>query len=170
MKKILILLICTLSINFTSFAHSINFSLGQDNIVVIKNSEEISQSFEVFSELYPNYLKNKKIFFDMVESQNKEGFHLIGIVEDNKIVACINFQITTLIPIGKVMYVSDLITKEKYRKKGYGTALLNYAVKFGKDNGCKQIQLNCEYNNYKSHKFYLNYGFILNSLQLAARL
>ncbi len=170
MKRFLLILICTLFFNVQISAQSINFSLEPNNIVAIKSLDEISQSFDLFAELYPDNLKDKKSFSEMLESQKKEGFHLIGIIDDNKIVACINFQITTLIPIGKVMYVSDLVTKEKYRKKGYGTTLLNYAVKFAKENGCKQIQLNCNYNNHKAHKFYMNYGFILNSHQLAARI
>ena len=59
------------------------------------------------------------------------------------------------------MYIDDLITKERFRGKGYGKALLDYTALVAKDNECNQIHLDSGYARHEAHTLYLSYGFKL---------
>jgi GNAT superfamily N-acetyltransferase len=46
---------------------------------------------------------------------------------------------TTLISVGKILYISDLVTKSSYQKQGHAKKLIQYVSKFAKDNGCIKV-------------------------------
>lgn len=67
------------------------------NIKILKTHDEIAQSFDTFCELRPN-LTNKEVFIAQVIHQQKEGYEIIAIYEQEELVACIGFRfLTTLI-------------------------------------------------------------------------
>ena len=73
---------------------------------------EIAKAFDVFLELRP-HLINKESFVSQVMNQQKEGYEIISITENEEIVAAIVFRFLTTLAWGKIIYIDDLITKEK---------------------------------------------------------
>lgn len=128
------------------------------NIKVINNPQEIVQCFDAFLELRP-HLSDSTVFTDQVLKQQKEGYQLAAILQEDEIVACVGFRMMTMLANGKILYIDDLVTKEKCRGKGYGKALLDYTIQFAKDNLCDQVHLDTGYTRHAAHKVYLNYGF-----------
>ena len=92
------------------------------NIKSLKTHDEIVQSFDVFCELRL-HLTNKEVFVAQVMQQQKEGYEIIAIEEQEGLVSCIGFRFLTTLAWGKILYIDDLITKEKTRGKGYGKIL-----------------------------------------------
>lgn len=138
-------------------------------IQTIIKAEEIAQCFDVFLELRP-HLNDKDEFIERVIEQQKQGYQISAISEGTEVIACIGFRIISMLAWGKVLYVDDLIAKEKYRGRGYGKALLDYAAKLAKDRDCDQIHLDTGYNRYAAHKLYLNYGFELHCHHLVLKM
>ncbi len=122
------------------------------------NLDDIGRCFDVFQELRP-HLNDLQQFIDQVMTQQKEGYKIFVISDDDVFVACIGFRLMTTLAWGKILYVDDLISKEAYRGKGYGRALLDYALTFAKENGCHQIHLDTGYTRHAAHKAYLRHGF-----------
>ena len=137
-------------------------------IKTIKNSEDIAGCFDAFLELRP-HLTDRQTFVDQVLAQQKEGYEIAAIAEENDITACIGFRTITTMAWGKILYIDDLITKEKYRGRGYARALLTYATDLAKQWKCEQIHLDTGYMRQAAHRAYLNFGFELHCHHLALK-
>jgi ribosomal protein S18 acetylase RimI-like enzyme len=117
----------------------------------ITQAEEIAWCFEAFKELRP-HLNERGTFVQKVIEQQKQGYQIFVISEGGEVVACIGFRIMSMLAWGKILYIDDLITKEKCRGKGYGKALLEHAAHIAR---------------HAAHKLYLNQGFEFNCHHLA---
>lgn len=138
-------------------------------IKVMIEPQDIAQCFEAFLELRPS-LTDKQAFVDQVLAQQKEGYQIVAVFHEDQVVACIGFRIMTFLAWGKILYIDDLITREAFRGKGYGKALLTYATDFAVQNGCGQVHLDTGYARYAAHKAYLTHGFELHCHHLALQL
>lgn len=66
------------------------------------------------------------------------------------------------------MRVWEFLVKEEYRGRGAGTLLMNRGVEIGKDRGARMLVLEAQSNNVSAVDFYLNFGFELIGLDVAA--
>lgn len=66
------------------------------------------------------------------------------------------------------MRVWEFLVEEEFRKRGIGTLLMNYAVKVAKEKGARMLVLETQTNKETAIKFYLNFGFKLIGLDIAA--
>lgn len=139
------------------------------NITSLKTHDEIAQSFDAFCELRP-HLTDKEVFVDQVMQQQKEGYKIIATYEKEELVACIGFRFLTTLAWGKILYIDDLITKEKTRGKGYGKILLDHVIQIAREHLCKAVHLDTGYTRHAAHKVYLKQGFEFNCHHLALKL
>jgi GNAT superfamily N-acetyltransferase len=139
------------------------------NIKALKTHDEIVQSFDAFCELRP-HLTNKEVFVAQVIQQQKEGYEIIATYEQEEVVACIGFRFLTTLAWGKILYIDDLITKEKIRGKGYGKILLDHVIQIARERLCKEVHLDTGYARHAAHKVYLKQGFEFNCHHLALKL
>ena len=93
----------------------------------------------------------------------QEGFMMAYIESDNKAVAAAGFRMNEFFYRGKSVYVDDLITLPEYRSKNYGGELLDWIVKYAKDNNCKQVHLDSGVQRFDAHRFYLRKKFVISS-------
>ena len=139
------------------------------NIKTLKTYDEIVQSFDAFVELRP-HLASKENFVDQVIDQQKEGYEIIAIEENGEVVACIGFRFLAMLAWDKILYIDDLITKEKTRGKGYGKILLDHVIQIAREHLCKEVHLDTGYTRHDAHKVYLKHGFEFNCHHLALKL
>ncbi len=139
------------------------------NIKTLKTYDEIVQSFDAFIELRP-HLASKENFVDQVIDQQKEGYEIIAIEENGEFVACIGFRFLATLAWDKILYIDDLITKEKTRGKGYGKILLDHVIQIAREHLCKEVHLDTGYTRHDAHKVYLKQGFEFNCHHLALKL
>jgi ribosomal protein S18 acetylase RimI-like enzyme len=66
------------------------------------------------------------------------------------------------------MRVWEFLVDEEFRKRGVGTLLMNHAVKIAKEKGARMLVLETQTNNATAISFYLNFGFELIGLDVAA--
>ena len=66
------------------------------------------------------------------------------------------------------MRVWEFLVEEEFRKRGIGTLLMNRAVKVAKETGARMLVLETQTNKDTAIKFYLNFGFKLIGLDIAA--
>jgi GNAT superfamily N-acetyltransferase len=135
----------------------------------LKTTDEIATSFEVFLELRPA-LSSMQNFIAQVADQQKEGYEMIAVLEEEEVVACIGFRRMTTLAWGKILYIDDLITREKYRKKGYGKILLDHVIQIGREHACDQVHLDTGHARYAAHRLYLKQGFEFRSHHAALHL
>jgi ribosomal protein S18 acetylase RimI-like enzyme len=66
------------------------------------------------------------------------------------------------------MRVWEFLVDKEFRKRGIGTLLMNHAVKIAKEKGARMLVLETQTNNATAISFYLNFGFELIGLDIAA--
>ena len=135
-------------------------------IILIQKPKDIEKCFEVFRELRP-HLKDQNSFLLQVYTQQKEGYTLAAIFEEDQAAACIGYRVMTTLSWGKILYIDDLITRDPFRKKGYGGKLLDHAIDEAKTLGCTQVHLDTGFTRHAAHRVYLNRGFQLNCHHLS---
>ena len=67
---------------------------------------------------------------------------------------------------GLVAHIEDVVVAEKYRKKGYGRAIVEELKRRAREKGCYKILLNCSKN---MEKFYEKNGFSNHNLEMEFR-
>lgn len=139
------------------------------NIKSLKTHDEIMQSFYVFAELRP-HLTSQASFTKQVIEQQKEGYEIIAIEEEDEIIACIGFRFLTNLAWGKVMYIDDLITRQKNRNQGCGKILLDRVIQIAREHSCDAVHLDTGYQRHAAHKVYLKQGFEFHSHHLSLKL
>jgi len=87
---------------------------------------------------------------------------------DNEIVGYIVFDIKEKnnpnMRYRKQLSIEAICVDEKFRGKGIGTALLNYAKKIGKENNCTDIYLTVNEENEGAIKLYERFGLKVKNI------
>ncbi len=100
-----------------------------------------------------------------VEHLSSSRNHSVYVLEkEGVVIACITLIIEPKIihSFGKILRIEDFVVEEEYRGAGYGKHLLDFAKKFGKENGCYSISLVSSAKNipfYSKSKFYQKGNF-----------
>lgn len=66
--------------------------------------------------------------------------------------------------LSSVGHIEDVVVDDDYRGKGLGKMLIDYGVKYAKDNGCYKIILNCADKNIA---FYEKCGFKSKNVEMS---
>lgn len=123
------------------------------NIKIAKSDQEVMGCFETINELRP-FLK-KENFLSQIRRQENQGYRLLFIEEDNRVIAVAGFRLTENLFNGKFIYIDDLITSKNKRSKGYGDKLLKWIIAFAKENNYRTIDLDSGVQRFNAHRFYL---------------
>lgn len=112
--------------------------------------------------LWPNNTENelRKVFLDILSSQKEKAFvcknanEYIGFINVSKRSDYVEGSDSS--PVG---YVEGIYVEAQYRKSGIAKYLLQSGEKWAKDNECKQMGSDIEYNNTVSYDFHKRVGF-----------
>jgi GNAT superfamily N-acetyltransferase len=132
----------------------------------IAQKEHLQKILELYKQLIPeedpiNINEANKIW-EKIDQNNIKYFIA---VENNKIISsCYLAIIPNLTRNGRSNgFIENVITDEKYRKKGIGKRLIKMAVEYGKQNNCYKIILQSSFKRKENHIFYEKCGFDGNS-------
>jgi GNAT superfamily N-acetyltransferase len=108
------------------------------------------------------------------EIQRPEGYRLVGCFESDEAeaVAVAGFRTGHSIAWGHHVYVDDLSTLPRARRRGHGGALLDWLVGEGRRLGCDQLHLDSGVglDRADAHRLYLNAGLVIASHHFACLL
>ncbi|MCP4275658.1 MAG: GNAT family N-acetyltransferase [Gammaproteobacteria bacterium] len=80
-------------------------------------------------------------------------------------VAMINLLYTISTALGgRVAILEDMVVSRSAQGQGVGTKLMEFALDFARDNGCKRITLLTDSDNTGAHRFYQRHGFARSSM------
>lgn len=133
-----------------------------------KTDKEIEACFDVMAELRPDL--KKQDFLATVRGMEPEGFRLIYIAQDNKVVAVAGYRIYSNLFMGKHLYVDDLVTADAERSSGYGKRLIEWLRNKAKSSHCRFLHLDSGTHRGRAHKFYFDQGFTIASYHFSQEL
>ncbi len=140
------------------------------NTVSLANLEQIEKLVSLLDLLFSqdiefesNYEKQKKGLESIIK--NPEVGEILVLKIDETIIGMVSllYSISTALG-GKVAVLEDMIIDKDYRKKNYGTTLLNEAIRHAKNKNCLRITLLTDYNNENAITFYHKNGFSKSSM------
>lgn len=124
------------------------------NIEYATKAADFTRCFEVMKELRPHHTPES--FLTTMEAMKKEGYHLLYLQDEGRIVSVAGFRFTTTLYDGLIIDFDDFVTLADGRSKGYGARVFNHLAGIAKERGIKAIHLNSNHQRFDAHRFYLN--------------
>ena len=125
-----------------------------ERIFLAKQDQEIQSCYQVMAELRPHVQPDE--FLARVKRQVAIADYKLAYYLDEDVKAVAGFRISECLAWGKFLYVDDLVSKSADRSKGYGGALLDWLIKYARDEECDQFHLDSAVHRFAAHRFYLN--------------
>jgi GNAT superfamily N-acetyltransferase len=125
--------------------------------------ELLNSLFAQESEFTPNSEAQRKGLVEIISSP-KVGDILVA-RKDGEIVGMLNLLYTISTALGeRVTLLEDMVVSPNVRGQSIGSKLIDYAIEFAKEQGCKRITLLTDNDNKRAHKFYERHGFAKSSM------
>jgi ribosomal protein S18 acetylase RimI-like enzyme len=139
-------------------------------------AELYREQFREMSKLIPDFVKEGDQSVEFLEKTILDDVSDILVYEsDGTVVGFILLQAKErpgfdfMIP-GKYCYIMDVIVTENSRGKGFGTALMNSAKDWAKEQDCNFVNLDVLVNNHGAIKLYERLGFIPKAQEMYCKL
>ena len=124
------------------------------NIQYATTTTDVIRCFVVMKELRPHHTPES--FLSAIEAMKKEGYQLLYLQDEDRIVSVAGFRFTTTLYDGLTIDFDDFVTLADGRSKGYGAMVFDHLVDIAKEKGIKAIHLNSNHRRFDAHRFYLN--------------
>jgi len=103
-------------------------------------------------------LPDKEYIKDIIRSEITHLF--LAELEDKEIAGMLTIA-TYNVPSGSKMWIEDVVIDESHRGKGFGKALMEYALDYAKSKGAGSIDLTSKPSRIEANKLYQRVGFVL---------
>ena len=134
------------------------------------------EQFREMSKLIPDFIKEGDQSVEFLEKTIlSEDSDIFVYEKDGTVVGFILLQAKErpdfdfMIP-GKYCYIMDIIVTETHRNKGFGTALMNSAKDWAKEQNCSFINLDVLTTNTNAVALYEKLGFIPKAQEMYCKL
>ncbi|MFT3740819.1 MAG: GNAT family N-acetyltransferase [Breznakibacter sp.] len=122
---------------------------------------DFEKIYPLLGQLWPNKELDKnalRTVFDRGVNSNTD--ELLCLEYSNELIGfCAYAIVNNLWQAGHISYMYAMIVDEKYRGKGFGTILIEEAIRDSKNKGSKRLELDSGFHREKAHEFYIKLGF-----------
>jgi GNAT superfamily N-acetyltransferase len=130
-------------------------------IASASTDEEILATRDVMRELRAHIAPDD--YVPMVRRMMQtNGYQLAALSADGVVCAVAGYRFMEMLYCGRVLYVDDLSTGERYRSRGYGKLLLDWLRAEAKSHGCHELHLDSGVQREAAHRFYFREGLTIN--------
>lgn len=138
-------------------------------IIIARSSLDLERCYSVMKELRPSLdINDYMLIYE--QSHNNDGYEIIAIEENEKILAVMGYRILYDFVRGKHVYIDDLVSTENARSKGLGADLLSYAEKIARESNCKGLRLCTGLDNERGMSFYERNGWVQRAIAYTKKL
>ena len=139
-------------------------------------AELYREQFREMAKLIPDFIKEGDQSVEFLEKTiSNDDSDILVYENDGTVVGFILLQAKErpdfdfMLP-GKYCYIMDVIVTKTHRNKGFGTALMNSAKDWAKEQSCNLINLDVLVNNHGAIKLYEKLGFIPKAQEMYCKL
>lgn len=139
-------------------------------------SELYREQFREMAKLISDFIKEGDQSIEFLEKTiSSDDSDILVYENDGRVVGFILLQAKErpdfdfMLP-GKYCYIMDIIVTESHRKKGFGTALMNSAMDWAKEQNCSFINLDVLTKNTNAISLYEKLGFIPKAQEMYCKL
>lgn len=131
--------------------------------------EEFKSVFPLLVKLNENNIDEdilEQRFLEMFD-QNYECF---SIVHNNEIIGIFGLWFLTRHYAGRMCEPDHIYIKEEFQGKGIGRKLFQFIEDYAANKDCIATELNSYVSNFRSHKFYMNEGYVIKGYHFLKKL
>ncbi len=121
-------------------------------IEIATTDEEIHACYPIIAQLRPHIEPHELV--DRVRDQERAGYQLIFIREEDQVVAIAGYRISLSLAWGRFLYVDDLVTAGLERSHGYGQQLMDWMLDKARQAKCDSFHLDSGVQRHAAHRFY----------------
>jgi len=111
-----------------------------------------------------------EILQERFEEMFTQNYECHGIFLDGKLIGVFGLWFMTRHYAGRSCEPDHIYISEEHQGKGIGKKLFHYIYSIAAERGCETSELNSYVSNYRSHKFYLNEGYVIKGYHFLKRL
>ena len=108
----------------------------------------------------------KARFLEMFD-QNYECF---GVYLGEELIGVFGLWFMTRHYAGKSCEPDHVFIKSEYQNRGFGKQIFEFIFDYSRKKGCETSELNSYVQNFKSHKFYMNHGYVIKGYHFLKKL
>lgn len=127
------------------------------NIETAVTETDFLKCWDVMHTLRPHLTQER--YLSLLQETTKEGYSLIYIEENGKVVSALGFRYMTMLYAGRIIYIDDLSSLPESRGKGYAGKLLDYVIDKARRENLNGVHLDSGHQRFDAHRLYLNKGF-----------
>lgn len=90
----------------------------------------------------------------------QQNYECIGIYKSENLIGICGMWFQTRHYAGRSLEIDHVVIDELYRGQGIGNKLMEFVYNYSKKKSCNWVELNTYVDNFPSHKFYYNQGFV----------
>ncbi len=124
------------------------------NIALAETEADLRRCFEVMRELR-SHIPTVEEFLARVRRQQEQGYLLAYLEAAGEVRAVAGYRYQEMLFHGRILYVDDLVTRERDRSAGYGGRLFDWLVEQAREGGCDHFELDSGVQRFDAHRFYL---------------
>jgi len=103
---------------------------------------------------------SEEIIQERLLEMAEQHYECIGIYDESTLVGACGMWFQTRHYAGKSVEVDHVIITATHRSKGIGKLLMEFVYAYARSKSCNWVELNTFVDNFPSHKFYYNEGFV----------
>ncbi|HLW31933.1 MAG TPA: GNAT family N-acetyltransferase [Aequorivita sp.] len=107
-----------------------------------------------------NFKLSEEILKERLLEMAQQNYECIGVYENERLVGICGLWFQTRHYAGRSVEMDHVIVGETHRNHGIGKQLIAFVVEYAREKSCQWIELNTYVDNFLSHKFYYNQGFV----------
>lgn len=107
-----------------------------------------------------NFRVSEEILKERLLEMVQQNYECIGVYNNEKLVGICGLWFQTRHYAGRSLEMDHVIVDETNRNHGIGKQLLAFVTEYAREKACRWIELNTYVDNFPSHKFYYNQGFV----------
>jgi GNAT superfamily N-acetyltransferase len=130
-------------------------------ILKVTTDEQILATREVMRQLRPQ-VRFEDYLAAVKRMKQTDGYQLAALYCDDEVRAVAGYRFMEMFYSGRILYVDDLTTDDRYRSKGYGKALLDWLKTEARAQACGQLHLDSGVQREQAHRFYFREGLTIN--------
>ena len=116
------------------------------------------------------YQTEEQLLKERMTEMFDQNYECFGIYKDEEIIGVFGLWFMTRHYAGKSCEPDHVFILPKYQNKGLGEQVFNFIFEYSKEKGCETSELNSYVQNFKSHKFYMNHGYVIKGYHFLKKL
>jgi GNAT superfamily N-acetyltransferase len=136
--------------------------------------DETALAWSAMRELRPHVTSPEELASQVNGAQRTEGYRLAASFADGDEIpaAVAGFRAQHTLYAGYMLYVDDLVTREKRRGEGHADALMRWLMEEARRLGCEQLHLDSAVIRERetAHRFYFNHRLRISAFHFSCEL